>query len=106
MSEEGRYKCPYCGCQDQVGYIEPAYNQGVQWRKVDGVWKKVQPTVGTIVGFHYCPECGKMLPPDVVSKWLKEPREDYFFQLPQASQDEGRGNERGKGGRLGKTCLV
>ena len=76
MSQEERYECPHCGCQDQVRYIEPAYNQGGQRRQEDGIWRKVQPTLGTIDGFHYCPECGKILPNDVVLSWLKEPRED------------------------------
>lgn len=95
MSDEKGYECPYCGCQDRIGYMPDFGTRaeeeflGVLYRKKDGTWRQEKETYMVLQGRHFCPQCGEWLPNSAVQDWEKEPREEIgCFQCPQASKKD------------------
>lgn len=63
MSEEHKYKCPHCGCEDRIGHIESFTEPPVEWQKMGNEWKEIQPTTDWVGDkLYYCPKCHKILP--------------------------------------------
>lgn len=81
-NEEEKYKCPKCGCQDQILRIGPIGTgiedkpKAILYRKIDGTWRPVEERYEVILEYYRCPVCEKFLPQDLVAQWDKEPRED------------------------------